>query len=717
VRTLGARTRARFGPPLRRARGWLRAHWRLVAGAAFLGCLLLFALAWTFATTCGFRGCPSVAEIRRFRPTEGSRILDRSGRLLGRLSYVRRINVPLEKVPKHVRAAFIATEDRRFYFHDGVDWRSAGRALVRNVGALGVREGFSTITMQVVRNAFVPELAQERSLRRKLVEIGLARRLEESLSKQEILELYLNVIYLGNGTYGIEAASRDLFGKSVGRLTIAEAATLAALPKGPSSYAPRRYPDRAKARRNLVLGLMAAEGYITAAQAREASGRRLALSRTPWRLPRDTTVALDPVRRIVDSVLGDRLAEVGDVVVHTTLDLQTQAAAEQAVQRQAAAIQRVAARANRASARGAGEIEGAMVALDPTSGAVRALVGARRYTPRGFNRAILARRQPGSAFKPFVYAAALQRGFTPASLVSDEPIEIELDDGEIWRPANMDGYVGETTLRRALMQSRNAATVRLSQEVGLDRIADLAYRAGIRSKLPLEPSLALGAAEVTPLELVGAYAVFANGGLRVRPFLVRRIDAADGTVIWRDTLPAPARVLDARDAYQITSMLRSVVDHGTGYTVRELGLRGPVAGKTGTTNDATDLWFVGFTPSIVAGFWFGYDQPKPIASAATGGRLAAPAFVTFYQRGWRGKESGREWTVPEGMVRRTVDAYNGHLATEYCPRVEVEWFKPGTEPRESCPEHRGSFFDRVGSFFERIFGGSREEEREEDEER
>ncbi len=615
-------------------------------------------------------------------------MLDRAGAMLGRLEYVRRVNVPLARVPRHVRAAFIAVEDRRFYYHHGVDWRGAARALVRNVSRGDVSEGFSTITMQLVRNAFVPRLAQQRSVRRKLIEIYLARRLERSLSKQQILALYLNVIYLGNGTYGVEAASRDLFGKNVEQLTVAEGATLAALARGPSLYAPRRHPERAVVRRNLVLTVMAREHYLSDSDAERARRAPLRLSPVEWRPRQAGSFALDAVRGAVDSVLGD--APVGDLTVYTSLDGRAQRAAEDAVRRQADAIERTAApgRSRRDT------LQGALVALDPRNGELRAVVGGRRYVPRGFNRALVARRQPGSAFKPFVYAAALADGLTPAAVVMDTPIEIT-DKGQIWRPANFDGrYAGPLTLRRALMRSANAATVRLGEAVGERRVASLARRAGIRSPLAAVPALALGAGEVTPLELVTAYAPFANGGLRIQPSLIRRIAAGDGTVLWRAPARKADRVLGAAEAFQLTSMLESVVDGGTGRVVRDRGVKGVVAGKTGTTNEGTDVWFVGYTPTVVAAVWFGYDAPRPIAPAASGGRLAAPAWAAFYLNGWREREPD-VWPAPAGMVSRTIDAFNGDLANQWCPVTQREWFRAGTEPTRICREHSAPLVERL----------------------
>jgi penicillin-binding protein 1A len=652
------------------------------------------ALLWM--QTCGLAGCPDAVTLQAFRPSEGSRILDRDGALLGRLEYVRRINLPLARIPRHVRAAFIAAEDRRFYYHHGVDWRSLARAGWRNLRALEVREGFSTITMQVVRSAFLPGLADQRSLRRKLIEIELARRLERAVSKQRILELYLNVIYLGNGTYGVEAASRDLFGKGVERLTPAEAALLAGLAKGPSLYTPRRHPDRARARRAVVLTQMVAQGYLSPAIAERARAEPIRPASSGWRPRRDTSQALDPVREVVDSVLGARAAELGDLVVRTTLDGKAQVAAERAVVRQALAIERSTPRKESAAA--GTELEGALVAVDPRTGEIRALIGGRRFTRRAFNRALEARRQPGSAFKPFVYAAALAKGYTPATVVDDSPVEVPAEGG-YWRPVNFGGdYAGPLTLRRALMVSANAATVRLSRAVGERRVAALARRAGLSGRLDPVPSLALGAVEVTPLELAEAYAPFANGGYRVRPSLVRRIELADGTVIWRAPEPKDERVLGAAEAFQVTSMLRSVVDGGTGYAVRRLGVKGAVAGKTGTTNNGADVWFVGYTPTMVAVVWFGYDVPRTIGPAASGGRLAAPAWAAFYSEGWTEKSPLGAWAPPAGMVSRTIDAYNGLLANEWCPVTQREWFKPGTEPTRTCDQHQAPLIQRLERF-------------------
>lgn len=649
---------------------WLRRHWPWLSLLA-LACIGVVTMD-VWLATCGFGGCPTRAQIRSFRPAEGGEIKDRHDKFLGRISPVRRINVQLAQVPVHVRQAFIAVEDKRFEEHNGLDWRGFARAAVRNVSAGGVREGFSTITMQVARSAFLAHRYHGRSLRRKLIELRLTRLIEAELDKRQILEHYLNVIFLGNGMNGVEAASRDLFGKGVADLGAAEGAMLAAMPKAPSRYSPRRNPERARRRRDLVLGLMAAQGYLTPDQSQRAQQQRVRVAETEWR-PYDPNeaLALEAVRQFVDSILPDVQKEEGDVKVYTTLDARAQRAADRAIQRHAGMIGR--------------SIQGALVALDPRTGDIRALVPGRRLERRGFNRAFAAKRQPGSAFKPFVYAAAVQNGFSPASMVDDEPIEVHIGR-TVWAPRNYDEeYFGRVTLRKALQHSANAATVRVSQAVKIPNVIAAAHRSGIRSRLAANPSIALGAAEVTPLELVAAYAPFANGGNRVHPRLVTRVEAADGTVLWASEIRVEP-VMDPRDAYLMTSMLRAVVDFGTGRGIRDWGVRGPVAGKTGTTNNSADVWFIGYTPTLVAGIWFGYDQPRPIATGASGGRFAVPAWAEFYRNGWR-EPGASNFVVPTGLVPYTIDPSTGELATEYCPASVSEYYRPGRGPTEPCTQH------------------------------
>ena len=670
---------------------WMRRYWKT---STIVGLAIVAAVAgdvWLY--TCGLVGCPSPQDLLQYRSPEGGQVLDRNGRLIARLSTVNRVNVALATVPPHVRQAFVATEDRRFYNHNGIDWRGFARAVVRNVAARRVREGFSTITMQTARNAFLPERAAlRRSLGRKLIELRLARLMEQHLTKDQILELYLNEIYLGNGVYGVEAASRDLFGRGVKQATISQGAMLAALAKGPSAYTPKNHRERARGRRDLVLGLMRRDGYLTASQLTRARKSELGVRAANWRPPPlNESFAVDAVRQVVDSLrrlTGDYGEEL---IVHTSLDFTAQRAAERAVRVHARRIEGdVAWWALESNER----LQGAMVAIDPRDGAIRALVGGRDYERTGFNRAISARRQPGSAFKPFVYAAALAAGYTPATMVDDEPISVPVGN-DMWSPANYgDEYRGPVTLRRALAQSANAATVRVSRAVGERQVVEVARRNGIGSQLRAVPAVALGAVEVSPLELVTAYAPFANGGFRVRPQLVQRIETRGALVLWRAPVAAREVVMDERDAYQVTSMLRSVVDEGTGSVVRAMGVVGAVAGKTGTTNNATDVWFVGYTPSLVAGFWFGYDTPRSMGDGVNGGRYAAPAWADFYLAGWR--EGSSRWKAPTGLVAVEIDPETGHLASEWCPTHRTEWFKAGTEPTEQCEGHEEfDFMDEV----------------------
>jgi 1A family penicillin-binding protein len=645
--------------------------------------------------SCGYRGCPTIAQLQAWGPSEGGRLLDHTGTLISPLTPVRRTNVPLASVPKHVRATFIAVEDRRFYEHEGIDWKGAARATVANLKAGGVREGGSTISMQLARNAFLVDRAQERSFTRKLLEIRYAKLLEQALTKDQILENYLNAIYLGNRVYGVEGASRDLFGKGVGDLTLAEAAMLAGLPKAPSGYSPRRDRARALARREVVFSVLERDSVMPPDALARARATPLKVVRASWEPARNVdSWAAEAVRSVLDSLRKAGAIPAGladaNLVVHSTFDRRAQLAGERAVGWGAAQVD------GERDDRG-GRTQGALVAVDPATGAIRALVGGRRVERGGFNRALRAQRQPGSAFKPFVYAAAIMHGFTPATMVEDVPVSI--GSGQtLWTPANYsDDYAGRVTLRDALRRSANAATVRVSRDVGITTVAEQAQAQGITSTLPLVPALALGAGGVTPLELTTAYAPFANGGTRVTPYMIERVEDNFGRVIWAHGGGSTSQALESTDAFLVTSMLRSVVDNGTGRAVRSAGIRGPVAGKTGTTNDGADVWFVGYTPSIVAGVWFGADDPVPLGAAASGGRFAAPAWARFIKDGWHSPEEDGDWEVPMGIEHKWIDIGTGKLASDWCGPSRKEYFRVGTTPTESCEtDQRIAMWDTLG---------------------
>ncbi len=670
--------------PSRSRRRIPRRVWWYTAAAAVIGCA--FTASWWFS--CGYRGCPSTAQLRAWRPTEGGELVDQSGALIAPLAPVKRVNVPIARVPQHVQAAFVAVEDRRFYDHHGVDLHGLARAAFENLKALGVREGASTITMQLARNVFLSHRASERSIPRKLLEWRYAMLIEGALDKPAILERYLNAIYLGNGVYGVEGASRDLFGKSVRDLTLAEAALLAGLPKAPSAYTPRRDRTRALARREVVLDVLEREGVAPAPAIAAARRAPIAALPSPWTPQRRVdSWAVEMTRTVLDSLrrLGAIPAGLNDAQlrVFSTFDRRAQIAAERAIASGAAQVdgerswwQPVREPRDRT--------QGALVAMDPATGAIRALVGGRRIERKGFNRALNAHRQPGSAFKPFVYAAALQQGFTLASMVEDEPVTIGSGRTE-WTPANFnDDYAGRMTVHDALARSANAATVRVSRDVGIPRVVAMAQALGITSDLPAVPALALGAGAVTPLELTAAYVPFANGGLRVTPHAVERVEDIFGRVLWVRPPSTTRQVLDPRDAFLMTSLLRGVVDEGTGRAVRSAGVRGPVAGKTGTTNDGADVWFVGYTPTLVAAVWFGVDDPAPLADNASGGRFAAPVWARFIREGWHSPEKDRAWRPPAGIVSASIDIGTGKRASDWCGPSRREWFREGTVPTESC---------------------------------
>ena len=670
-----------------------RVSWRtrllkpvLYAGALAVAGTLTTASWWW---SCGWQGCPTPAQLRAWKPTEGGALLARDSAFVSALSSVSRTNVPLSRVPAQVQAAFIAVEDRRFHAHHGVDWYGVARATVANVTAGRVREGASTITMQLARNVFLGNRATERTFGRKLLEWRYATLLEGALSKQDILERYLNAIYLGNGVYGVEGASRDLFGKSVTDLSLTEAAMLAGLPKAPSSYSPRRNNQRALARRAIVLDVLLREGVADSATVRAARATPLRLARQAWVPARAVdSWAVEAVRVTLDSLrtVGVIPLALNDAQlrVWSTIDRRAQLAAERAIASGAWQIDQERAYNGFSVSSAGARTQGALVALDPATGALRAIVGGRRMERKGFNRALRATRQPGSTFKPFVYAEALRQGFTAASMLEDEPVEIAMGR-TMWTPANYgDNYGGHITIRDALARSANAATVRLSSTLGVQRIADLAHAQGIVSNLPIVPALALGAGAVTPLELTAAYAPFGNGGTRVQPYWVERVEDQFGRVIWRHPRTVGTKVLDGTDAFLMTSLLQGVVDHGTGRPVRDAGIRGPVAGKTGTTNDGTDVWFVGYTPTLVASVWFGADDPQPLGWNASGGRLAAPIWARFLRDGWHSPEEDRTWVQPADIETQQIDIGTGKLASAWCGPSRREFFVRGSAPTESC---------------------------------
>src|SRR6267142_1142135 len=642
-------------------------------------------------------GCPPVEGLKDRRPPQASLVFDKDGKLLARLAPEERIVVPLSAMSPKLVGAFLAVEDQRFYEHQGIDWRRVAGAIWRDVRSLSLREGSSTITMQLARNVFPDSLTRARTLRRKLAEMIVARRIGRTFSKQQILEMYLNQIYLANGYYGVEAAARGYFGRSAMDLSLPQAAVLAALPKAPSNYDPRRFPDAALKRRNLVLDLMAKHKVITAKE--EAGARKTKLRLTPGEEEGGAPWFVASIRRELHDRFGPD-AETQGLRVRTTLDRGLQRIAEKELLRQIEAVE--AGKLGPFSGEkcnGAPDdcLEGMFVALDTHTGDVRALVGGRDYALSEFDRVTQARRQPGSTFKAFVWAAAIQSGIPVSTLL--DPAQLPADyapaDGQLSsdRPLN---------LREALRISSNRASVALGQRVGLSSVAEMAHACGIGDALiPPYPSSFLGAADVIPLELVAAFAPFANGGDRVLPRFIDEVRSATGEVLLKNTV-VTSQALQPGPAFIMASLLSDVVEKGTGAGAR-VGLPPdlPVLGKTGTTNGAQDVWFVGATPELVAGVWLGFDHPRPLGPAAAGGKLAAPVWARVMAAWHRGKPSPPPWQRPDGVEQHDVDTLTGGLATGGCPSEQVsrEWFLSGAVPQD-CPIHAGG----LAGFLERTFG-------------
>jgi penicillin-binding protein 1A len=757
-------------------------------------------LLWHFS-----KDLPDYKQLSDYEPPVMTRVHASDGSLIAEYAHERRLYLPIQAVPKLVTNAFISAEDKNFYDHSGLDFSGilrAGRKFAENYGSHRRPEGASTITQQVAKNFL---LTNEVSIERKIKEALLALRIERTYSKERILELYLNEIYLGFGAYGVAAASLLYFDKSVHELTIPEAAYLAALPKAPSDLHPFRNRDRAIERRNYVIDRMKDDGYITQAEADKAKKEPLNVTvRTRGAHIFASEYFAEEVRRTIQEKYDEKRLYEGGLSVRTTLDPKIQAMARKAlidglvafdeqsgyrgpvskvdisgdwgvkladvrglsdvapwrlavvlnVSDQAARIGLQPGRepggavvrdrlvgnipldgvkwAKQASdkfrpvkavtqvlnpgdvvyvepnaqdatqfrLRQTPEISGAMVVMDPLTGRVLAIVGGFSFDQSQFDRATQAMRQPGSSFKPFVYASALDNGYTPSTVVVDAPIEIDQGPGlPPWRPENYSTgkYYGPQTLRFGIEQSRNVMTVRLAQDIGMPMIGEYARRFGVYDNLPNYLSYALGAGETTVMRMVTAYSMFANGGRRIQPTLIDRIQDRYGKTIYRhdqrecrgcaadkwDNQPEPTlvdrreQVLDPMTAYQITSMLQGVVQRGTGTAIRAVGK--PVAGKTGTTNDEKDVWFVGFTPEIAVGVYLGYDKPRHIGRGATGGHLAAPVVRDFLKMALADRPA-LEFRVPPGLKLIRIDPKSGLRAAPGQPGAILEAFKPGTAP-------------------------------------
>ncbi len=746
---------------------------------------------------------PDYEKLANYEPPVMTRVHAGNGALLAEYARERRLYVPINAIPAPLIQAFISAEDKNFYEHSGVDSQGLARAIVTNIKNLGTGRrlvGASTITQQVAKNFL---LSSERTFDRKLKEALLAFKIEKAYSKNEILELYLNEIYLGLGSYGVAAASLNYFGKSLNELSLDQMAYLAALPKAPNNYHPFKAADRAIERRNWVIGRMLVNGYIDQATATKAQASKFEVNPRPFGAQLFAAEYFaEEVRRRAYEIYGEKKLYEGGLSIRTTLDPQMQIWARKALVDGLVAYDRkggwrgpvtsidvagdwgarlaeidvpsdmgrwrmaVVLRVEKAKAsvglrpaklddgsipkeRYGGviplaeakwaapadnpekkitsvvqvlnvgdvvyidptdkagvfrlmqipEIEGGLVALNPHTGRVHAMVGGFSYALSQFNRAVQAERQPGSSFKPFVYAAALDKGYTPSSVIVDAPIEIpQGETGKVWRPKNYSGgYYGPSTLRIGIERSRNVMTVQLAQDMGMDVVAEYGKRFGIYENMPRVLSMSLGAGETTLLRMTSAYGMLVNGGREIKPTLIDRIQDRRGKTIYKhderecaecdaqawENQPEPVladnrqQVTNPHTAYQIVSMLEGVVSRGTAKVVQAVGK--PLAGKTGTTNDYKDAWFVGFSPDLAVGVYVGFDTPKPMGTDATGGELAAPIFRDFMKLALKDK-SAIPFRVPSGMNLVPINSTTGKRASLGDEKVILEAFKPGEGP-------------------------------------
>ncbi|MFN3739809.1 MAG: penicillin-binding protein 1A [Thermodesulfovibrionales bacterium] len=749
----------------------------------FLSLFILFSLSGAGYLAIA-RGIPGIEEIKAHKNYRGAKVFANDNVLIGELTIERGIHVSIKDIPRYVIDAVVATEDERFWRHGGLDYIAITRALIQDILHGEIKQGGSTITQQLAKVMF---LSPERTLSRKIKEAVLAIRLEKNMTKEEILEQYLNRIYFGHGAYGIEMASRIYFGKSVRQLKVHEAALLAGLIRAPALYSPYNNIVKARERQLYVLFRMKEAGFLTKEEFERVSSQPIELAGSKSEIFVNHYF-LDYVKKYLISKYGEDMVYKGGLMVYTTLDRQMQLAAQKALRQGLREIDKrkgwrgviahkdidpekellekekkevtieyssssqdvvtglvLKVSPDKAIIKAKGligtlllkdaewakvqynpktnisktiekfslssilkpgdviyvgmknlnarkstaeftleqepELEGAVVAIEPYTGFIKAMVGGFDYSKSEFNRAVYAKRQPGSAFKPVIYAAALDNGFTQASIIVDEPVIFDEGKETEWSPKNFDGkYWGPTSLVDALAYSRNVVTVKLVESIGIQKVIDFARLIGINAEMPRDYSLSLGSLSLSPMELTQAYATFASYGMRINPVAVRYIVDGNGRII-EENQPSPEEAISPQTSFLISSMMKNVVAYGTGWRAKELGR--PVAGKTGTTNEYRDAWFIGFTPQIVAGVWVGYDDMRPIGEHETGARAALPIWLNFMKSIDLGPVE--DFPVPDGIVARYVEKSTGLLADEGRTGVMLEFFKEGTEPKEYAP--------------------------------
>ncbi|MBN1879948.1 PBP1A family penicillin-binding protein [bacterium] len=616
---------------------------------------------------------PPVDMLTCYKPAAQTVVFDKESNAIGQYYDERRLVLRRDEIPDRVIQSLLAAEDRLFYEHGGFDLKGIARALISNLKNRGISQGGSTITQQVARLMF---LTNERTFSRKIKEALLTLLIERKFSKDEIITIYLNQSCFGHGAFGIEAAAKTFFNKSTGDLTVPESALLMSLLKNPTRFSPIKYPDRSKESRNRVLVRMSDAGFIS----RE--------DLTVWL---DEAMNINPdvqqgfiapyfveeIRRTLEVELGQEMLLKGGLRVRSTLDSRHQDCANRAIQQ---GLESYRERHPDADA-----IQAALISMRPASGDITAMVGGSSFRATQFNRAVQAKRQPGSSIKPFLYLAALMDGYTPSTIIMDSPYTYkDPATGRLWSPGNYDRhYRGPVTLRRSLEESLNVPTAKLVEKIGINKFLDVARRAGIQSELPPYPSTVLGAGEVTLIELTNAYATLASGGLKVRPRMILGVEDRDGRTIYKQDVSIQ-EVLPPVPCFQLAGILEGAVKRGTAW--RAKGLERPVAAKTGTTDDCTNAWFIGFTPDLVVGVWIGFDVNQSMGHDETGSKAAGPVFTEFLKSVLQG-EPVQEFHAPQGIEFKDVCYESGFLASPRCPIVIHEAYSINNPPKTICPVH------------------------------
>jgi penicillin-binding protein 1A len=618
------------------------------------------------------RDLPEIRSLESYKPSSVTRIYSANHELLSELFLEKRDPLPLHRIPRHLIQAVLSIEDKSFYQHSGVDLKGIVRAIYKDIHARKLVEGASTLTQQLAKTLF---LTSKKTIVRKLKEAILAFQLERRYTKDEILELYLNQIYFGSGAYGVNAAAKTFFNKPVENLTLAEAALIAGMPQLPSHLSPLISPERAVQRRNIVLKQMFRNKIISKKEFKQAGNEPLQLGKhSDQHLIAPYFVQY--VTNQLENLVGATLLYQGGLVVNTTLDYELQQSAESAVRNR---LQELETRMKKNILKP--EPQAATLSLNIQTGGILSMVGGKDFSQSNYNRAVTAKRQPGSAFKPIVYACAVEQGFPQNMLLLDSPVVFSgSGDSPPWEPENFTrDYMGEITLRKALTCSKNIPTVRLMEKLGVSSVTRFAASLGIQSPLHPYLSLALGTAEMTLLELTAAYSVFPNQGKLIKPFAITEIQDRHGRIIWH-AKPQKAIAMSRAGAAIITDMLRGVILEGTGQKAKSL--QQPLAGKTGTTNQYKDALFIGFSPAITTGVWVGQDSSVTLGNEETGARAALPIWMDVMQKA-ESKSSGLSFDIPDETIRVRMDPTSGNLVSETAPDSVNALFKKGTEPKKN----------------------------------